>query len=111
MIKTEEEIVNQIATYIQQRRGLNRAWFVGVAEHPRERLFEAHGVDERGEPWIFQTAKSAEAADTAAGRLHELGCDGAGRHETPGIHVYAYRKTTNTTELPAARMQEPNGAA
>lgn len=90
-------VVQEIDDYIRAHGGGYRAWYVGIAADPRDRLFNGHCVREHGDAWIFRNAGSESAARQAENYLLSLGCrggDGGGSCQT--CFVYAYKMAPHT---------------
>lgn len=99
MAKSEEEIRAEIKGHIDRKGGPYSSWYVGIAEDARDRLFDGHGVDDKNDLWIFDTASSADAARRIEDYfVNELGTDGGtggGGKDTD--KVYAYKKKSHTS--------------
>jgi hypothetical protein len=83
-----------------KNEGNYRAWYVGVASDPRERLFNDHNVQEQTDFWIYSKHLGSDMAARKIER-HFLskGCNGAaGGGDTASCHVYAYKINTHTRE-------------
>ena len=77
----------------------NQSWYVGIATHPRNRLFVEHNVSESRGIWLFEKANSeVDARNTERYLLnhyHFRGGTGGGDHPE---YVYAYKITSTTVE-------------
>ena len=92
------KIVNDIVNHIGSDNKSN--WYVGIATHPRNRLFNEHNVNEHSGRWIYNTKPMSEidARDTEKYLLDNYsfrGGTGGGDHPQ---YVYAYRITSYTRE-------------
>lgn len=96
--KSAQEIYNEIIAYIQRGSGLYRNWYVGIASHPKDRLFNDHNVNEINDLWIYSDAGSEENARKIEQFIIEQhgtdGGTGGGGYNTR--YVYAYKKTAYT---------------
>ena len=99
MVYTKEQIVKDIKEYIG-RSGAS-TWseaYVGVSKNAKDRLFNGHGVQEKGDRWIYRQAESSDIArETEAYFTDTLGTDGAtGGGDETADYVYAYKKASHT---------------
>lgn len=98
MPKSEDQIKIIIKNYIDKNGGSYISWYVGIAENPKERLFDDHGVDEHIVPWIHEPATDASTARRIESYFINVigtsGGTGGGTDKTKS--VYAYRKTSST---------------
>lgn len=93
MLSIRQEIDN----YIRAHGGGYRAWYIGIAANPRDRLFGDHNVNEHGDAWNFRDADSESAARDIERHFIALGCrggDGGGSYQTR--YVYAYKMAAHT---------------
>lgn len=99
MAESKKQIVADIKAHISKRGGSYSAWYVGVSKDPRSRLFQDHGVREKGDCWIYKQAYSSSAArEVEAHFVDQLGTDGGtGGGDQEAECVYAYKKNTHTT--------------
>lgn len=96
-MSTEEEIKTAIKSYIARNKGAYSAWYVGVSEDARDRLFNGHGVHENGDAWILRTAQTSSIARTIEQHFLDLGTDGGpGGGDDNAKSVYAYKKNSHT---------------
>jgi hypothetical protein len=93
---SESELKSQIGSYIAQKGGAYRTWYVGITNEPDRRLFDEHGVDKSG-AWVHGSATSNTVARRVEQHFIKLGCDGApGGGDVKSKGVYAYKKTAST---------------
>ena len=98
MAESKKEIIDAIESYIQKGGGGYDAWYVGISNDARYRLFNGHGVREEGDYWIYKQAGSSEIArDIESYFVYTRGTDGGtgGGDETADM-VYAYKKSAHT---------------
>ena len=98
MAKNKQEIISDIKGHIQKGGGGYNAWYVGISQDARDRLFRGHNVMEKGDWWIYRQASSSEVArEIESYFVDTLGTDGApgGGDETTDM-VYAYKKAAHT---------------
>ena len=100
MAKTKQEIISEIKFHIVQCGGNYSDWYVGIATDPKGRLFNDHAVDEKNGAWIYREAEnSSSARDTEYYFVNTLKTDGGtGGGDYSSRYVYAYKKTSYTTE-------------
>lgn len=98
MVRSESEIKENITGYIWGYGSSYSAWYVGVSENPKGRLFSEHGVKEKGDAWIYQKASNSEMARRVENYFIDvLGIDGAsGGGDADAVFVYAYKKKQHT---------------
>ena len=99
MAKSEEEIKSDIEAYVLKGGGSYSAWYVGISKDARDRLFNGHGVHEKGDWWIYSQAQSSAAArNVEVYFVNTLNTDGApGGGDKDADYVYAYKKAAHTT--------------
>jgi hypothetical protein len=97
-VATQQDIISDIKAHIQKGGGRYRDWYVGITENPRHRLFNDHGVHEKGDWWIYRQASSAAAARRIEDYfVNTLGTDGGlGGGDEDAVYVYAYKKNSHT---------------
>ena len=96
----EATIIKHFESYISRNGGGYPDWYVGIAEAPKNRLFEDHNVGEKGGKWIYEDAGSRSAAETVEAYFVKTrstkGGLGGGSDSTKS--VYAYRIGSYTKE-------------
>ena len=96
---SEQEIIDEIDTYMRKVGGLAKDWYVGIATDPEARLFSDHNVDKANDAWIYLPASSASAARRIEKAYLDTGHDGGpGGGSATTRYVYAYRKTGRTVQ-------------
>jgi hypothetical protein len=100
MAKLKEIIKTEIKNYVGKCGGSYSDWYVGIASDPRQRLFNDHNVDEGNGYWIFRECESSSVArEIEEYFINTLGTDGGfGGGDYTSRYVYAYTKTSSTTE-------------
>ena len=98
MAETKQEIISEIDSHIEDSGGGYSAWYVGVSKDARDRLFNQHGVKEKGDSWIYRAASSSKIArEVEAHLVDKLGTDGgSGGGDETATMVYAYKKARHT---------------
>lgn len=93
MIYSVQQIKYDILAQIKCFGGKFEEWCVGISEHPREALFNKHGVDKSQDIWIYKQALTMQAAKTAQDFFLKLNVDGVPDCDTTiANYVYAYKK-------------------
>ncbi|MBI4605948.1 MAG: hypothetical protein HY721_28625 [Planctomycetes bacterium] len=90
-----KEIIDRIEAHFKKRRGKPGKWLVAVAPDARTRL-RAHGVQKKGDYWIYMRASSPAAAKEARDRLLKSLGAVEGPQPEPGDCVYAYQRSSHT---------------
>jgi hypothetical protein len=92
---TEElATIKKIEDYVRERGGSFSSWYIGIAENPRERLFNEHNVSESNGNWIYQPTSSSATARNVEQYFLGLGMDGgSGGGDYLSKAVYCYKKT------------------
>jgi hypothetical protein len=100
MAMTRQEIIIEIKFHMDRHGGNYSDWYVGIASNPRDRLFNAHNVDEKNGTWIYREAEnSSSARDIEDYFVNTLKTDGGtGGGDYSSRYVYAYKKTFYTNE-------------
>ncbi len=98
MAYSKEQIIADVKDYIQKKGDEYRAWYCGISNDPRSRLFSDHNVTEEGGRWIFRKASSDEVArEVESHFVNVCGTDGGrGGGDYTSTCVYAYKKTPST---------------
>ncbi len=98
MAAAQDQISNDIKSFIDKNGDGYSNWYVGISDNAKERLFKDHGVAERTGPWIFRIATSAESArKIKAFFVDQLGTQGEkGGGDDASVMVYAYRTRQET---------------
>lgn len=94
-----QKIINEIHAYILRIGGHQSNWYVGIANDPRDRLFNGHGVGEHGGVWIHINAGTETIARAVEKSFLDWGCaGGGGGGDANTCYVYAYQITPRTRE-------------
>jgi hypothetical protein len=98
MADSEDKIKSDLEAHIAKGGGGCSAWYVGIAKDPRDRLFNGHGVQQKGDWWIYRQAQSSDAARSVESHfVGSLGTDGGtGGGDPDSRFVYAYKKNAHT---------------
>ena len=98
MAKSKQEIISDIKKHIQDGGGDYSAWYVDIDNNARDRLFNDHGVREKGDWSIYRRASSSQVTrEIEIYFVNVLGTDGGagGGDETTDM-IYAYKKSAHT---------------
>jgi hypothetical protein len=97
--KTKSEIITDITNYVRNNGGKYSGWYAGIAADARDRMFNGHAVQEKGDAWIYRECANATTAREVEDHLIKLGMDGGpGGGDSSTKFAYAYRKTSSTVE-------------
>ena len=97
MAKEKQEIITDIKAHVKDRGGSYSAWYVGITEDAKRRVFDEHGVEEGKDLYIWRTAVSSTVAREIEEYFLDLGCDGGtGGGDADAEIVYAYKKSSRT---------------
>lgn len=94
----KNQIIADIDAHIQKEGSKYRAWYCGITNDPKSRLFTEHNVPEKGAWWIHREAFSAnDAREVESFFVNQNGTDGGpGGGDETSKYVYAYKKTAST---------------
>ena len=85
---------------MDDRGGSYSEWYVGIAEDPKDRLFNDHNVRKEEDYWIYDEADSHQSArnveDYFVNTLKTKGGLGGGSSQSK--FVYAYKTDSHTNE-------------
>ena len=93
----ELKIIKEVEDYVNKCEGSFSSWYIGIAEDPRDRLFNEHNVSEKEGIWIYKTTSSSEIARNI--EQHFLGLEmdgGSGGGDYLSKAVYCYKKIYST---------------
>lgn len=94
---TIRKIIADIDAYMGHHGGRNADWYVGIAADPKDRLFNCHGVAEKGGAWIYRQADTSDIARDVEQAYVRSGHDGGqGGGDRSTVYVYAYLKDRGT---------------
>ncbi len=98
MTKDEQTIKDDIKGHISHCGGTYSAWYVGITETPRERVFQDHKVKEKTDAYIWRKAESANVAGNVEDYFVNTLCTdgGTGGGTDSSDFVYAYKKNSHT---------------
>lgn len=105
---TKEDIIREIEVHlIKNGVQLYSECYVGIAEEPRNRLFNDHKVLEKGDIWIYRLADSDGAARDIEKYFLDKGMKGGtGGGSDKSTHVYSYKINEHTSESPTIDKEE-----
>lgn len=98
MSESKQDIITAFEEHIRKGGGGYSAWYVGISNDARYRLFNEHKVREKGDWWIYKQAASSQIAREIELFFTSIrGTDGGtgGGDETTDM-VYAYKKAAHT---------------
>ena len=92
MSKTKDQAIQEINSHIKNNGAILSNWYVGIAADPRDRLFNDHGVQEKGGTWIFCPTTSSTVARAVEKAFLDAGAQGGGGGgDDKSVYVYAYK--------------------
>src|SRR5271157_6316710 len=99
MTDQQMQIVNKIVSFMGQRGGSMRSWYVGISADARDRLVVGHHVPENSDSWICCQARTAADARWIEWHLQtNIGTQGGpGGGDGTTNQVYAYRMSNDTS--------------
>ncbi len=92
---SQDDAYKALVDYITKKGGAASAWYCGITNNPRVRLFTQHKVNEEKDAWIYVKCSSKNCASNVENRLHDRGHDGGGGPGGAGDdskYVYAFKK-------------------
>lgn len=99
MAKARTEIIADVTNYVRDCGGEYSDWYAGIAATPQDRLFNDHGVQEKGDSWIYRECSGSETARGIEEYFLDRGMDGGtGGGDATTKYVYAYRKSAHSRE-------------
>ena len=100
MANSKETIIAAIMDYMNKNCPNGTPYkklYIGIAKDARDRLFNGHGVVEDIDPWIFDTASSADVAREIEKHFIDLGFDGGpGGGGDDSKMVYCFLQNSHT---------------
>jgi hypothetical protein len=96
-MKTKQQLTSELSEHMRKGGGTYREWYVGISSDARARLFNGHGVAEKGDWWIYTEADTNQDARDVEQYFLKLGCDGGpGGGDYTSKMIYAYKKNSHT---------------
>lgn len=99
MILSVQQIKYEILAYIREFGDDYRDWVIGIADQPRARMAEWHGVDLEADIWLYKQAVNNRACVTVVRFFTEkLGVEGeaVASADEEFDCVYLFRKSART---------------
>jgi len=98
-IYSVQQIKFEVLAYIKEFGAQFGEWYVGIADDPKQALFEDHRVDPENGIWLYRQAVSFAACLTIQRYFTEtLGTDGippeTGTEQTDCIYLFRKSETT-----------------
>lgn len=99
-MSTAKEVYDHLNGYLTKFPNTKASdWYAGIATDARDRLFNAHQVNEQNDAWAYATADSNAIAREVEGAYHDAGYDGGpGGGDNATRAVYVYLKTRSTKQ-------------
>jgi hypothetical protein len=64
MVFSVQQVKYEFLAYIKEFDPTFSNWYVGLADQPRQTLFEVHGVRDDEDPWLYKQLLTNRAART-----------------------------------------------
>lgn len=99
MVFSVQQIKYEFLLYIKGLGGDFGDWYIGCAADPERALFEVHGVDRIGDPWIYKPALTGKATHTLVRYFRDVLHTDAPPEQGPQegcSYAYAFRKSAMT---------------
>jgi hypothetical protein len=64
MVFSVQQVKYEFLAYIKEFDPTFSNWYVGLADQPRQALFERHGVRDAEDPWLYKQRLTNRAART-----------------------------------------------
>lgn len=99
MVKSIEQIIQDIDNKITKYGDDYDEWYIGITNDPKERLFNDHKVDECNKCYIYRDATTKEKAEEIEKQFLKSGCKGGtGGGDKDSKFVYAYKIRSYTLQ-------------
>jgi hypothetical protein len=72
----EQQIMNEVMVHMGKYDGNFQDWYTGVAADAKATLFNDHGVNEAGDPWVCRLCVNKDAAREIERYFIKKGCKG-----------------------------------
>ena len=92
MSPVQEEIIKAIEAHMGRYSGNPSAWYVGIADNIRKKLFEDHKVSEQNGIWIYRTLENNTKAIEIKKHLITAGLKSDDSDDENGNIVFAFEK-------------------
>jgi hypothetical protein len=76
MVFSVQQVKYEFLAYIKEFDPTFSNWYVGLADQPRQALFEHHGVRDAEDPWLYKQLLTNRAARTVPAIFHRTPEDG-----------------------------------
>ncbi len=77
MVLSVQQVKFEFLSYIKEFDATFSNWCIGIADKPKQKLFEIHGVRDDQDPWLYKQLMSHRAArivqDYFVGKLGAVG--------------------------------------
>jgi hypothetical protein len=100
LANTEKQVVINIQNHMNKEGGTPFEWYVGITNNPEDALFSRHNVSRLSGKWIYDACFNNQSARNVESYfINTIKTDGGpGGGDTYSLYVYAYRKTTSTSQ-------------
>ncbi len=101
MVFSVQQVKYEFLAYIKEFDPTFSNWYVGLAEHPKQALFEIHRVRDSEDPWLYKQLLTNRAARTVhdyfIGHLKTAGAAAIEQSEDVDC-VYLYKIAAHTRQ-------------
>jgi hypothetical protein len=101
MVFSVQQVKYEFLAYIKEFDSTFSNWYVGLADQPRQALFNLHGVRDAEDPWLYKQLLTNRAARTVQDyfidHLKTAGVASAEQSEDVDC-VYLYRIAAHTRQ-------------
>lgn len=96
---TSQQSIAYIENAVLEWGGNYSAWYIGITDNPKERLFDGHGVDKDKRHWAYSNAGSRAEADKVEAYFRAKGMKGGpSGGSDASTFAYVYRIGPDTRE-------------
>ncbi len=94
---SNQTIYDNMVKYINKSNEPFSAWYCGITDDPKRRLFKEHNVSEANGRWKYSKCANHTGARSVEKALLDDDCDGGGGGgDASSEFVYVYKKTSTT---------------
>ena len=94
-----QTVLSEIKAHIRGNGNSFRAWYAGITNDPKRRVFDDHKVSQSSGVYIWRKCLSTDTARSVETSLISAGTDGGdGGGRQSSQFVYAYKKSSYTRE-------------
>jgi hypothetical protein len=101
MVFSVQQVKYEFLAYIKEFDPTFSNWYVGVADQPRQALFEHHGVRDAEDPWLYKQLLTNRAARPVQpyGSAHRKTAGASPVEQSENVDcVYLYKVAAHTRQ-------------